>query len=118
MAGFCKVHGRNSQNQGNGDKCSREEPNCVDEVEPEISVEIADSQQQLSFRRSRRPHFSSEEVIAIFHRRPDIRGMLTGERMRRAFAALSKQASFLIMQGFRDADFLPRMRPVGHFVGK
>lgn len=39
----------------------------------------------------RRQHFSAEEVVEIFARRPDSRSMLTGERMRRTFAALSKQ---------------------------
>ncbi len=39
----------------------------------------------------RRPHFSTDEVVAIFVRRPDLRTMLTGERMRRTFAAVSKQ---------------------------
>ena len=41
--------------------------------------------------KSRRPHFSANEVLAIFARRPDVRNMLTGERMRRTFAAVSKQ---------------------------
>ena len=42
-------------------------------------------------RQPRRSHFTPDEVVAIFRRRPDIRAMLTGERMRRAFTARSKQ---------------------------
>lgn len=61
---------------------------------------------------SRRTHFSADEVLEIFGRRPDVRKIITGERMRRTFAALSKQVS-----QSRSTEYLPsKHSQCGHLV--
>ena len=49
---------------------------------------------------ARRQHFTVNEVVAIFVLRPDVRNMRTGECMRRAFTARSKQVRDHISQSF------------------
>lgn len=72
------------------DDCEKSESPCISD---HVRENVAQRQKHSN---CRRPHFSSDEVLAIFVRRPDLSTMLTGERMRRTFAALSKQVLSIV----------------------